>query len=88
MREVEHYINDCSIDASLSLFLLLGVQVGFQPTEYNVAETDGVVNLFVRKFTPSELPVTVLFNTMDGTAVGMYITSLCECGCCYMCTLT
>ena len=56
-------------------FSLPGVQVGFNPTEYAVAESEGVVNLIVRKFTESAIPVTVLFSTMAGTASGVYTIS-------------
>ena len=61
--------------------LVIPVQVGFDPVDYNVTEVDGVVNLIIRRFTPSPLPVTVIFNTMDGTAVGMCMTSSCVCEC-------
>ena len=56
-------------------FSLPGVRVGFDPTEYAVAESEGVVNLIVRKFTESAIPVTVVFSTMAGTASGVYTIS-------------
>ena len=34
------------------------------------------MNLVVRKFSNSEVPVTVVFNTLDGTATGMYTLSI------------
>ena len=55
------------------LILSPGVQVGFDPILYNVSESDGVVALVVRRFTPSSIPVTVLFSTQNGTAIGMLI---------------
>ena len=55
------------------LILSPGVQVGFDPILYNVSESDGVAVIVVRRFTPSSIPVTVLFSTQDGTAIGMLI---------------
>ena len=34
------------------------------------------MNLTVRKFSNSEVPVTVVFNTLDGTATGMHTISI------------
>ena len=55
----------------LILVFSTGTQVGFDPIFYNVSESDGVAVLIIRRFTPSSLPVTVLFSTQDGTATGM-----------------
>ena len=50
--------------------MLLGVEVGFDPEVYVVLETDRAINLIIRRFTPSALPVSVMFSTLNGTAMG------------------
>ena len=50
--------------------MLLGVRVGFDPEVYDVLETDRAVNLTIRKFTPSAFNVSVIFSTLNGTAIG------------------
>ena len=49
------------------------VEVGFDPITYAVSESDGQVNLRIVKRTTTSTPVTVLFSTMDGTAIGKHV---------------
>ncbi len=48
---------------------IVEVQVGFSPVVYNVTE-GGQAMLRIEKFTVSSQPVTVIFSTADGTAIG------------------
>ena len=78
----------CSTSLSLSLsppppiFLtlahtptMIGIPIGFDPVSYSRGEGDGFVDLTFRKFSnPSALTdnITVVFNTSDGSATGLF----------------
>ena len=47
--------------------------MSFSQSLYGVMEDDGRVTLIIRLSQPSSVPFQVIVNTMDGTAVGMYV---------------
>ncbi len=55
----------------------VGVSIGFDPVSYEVQEADGTVSFDIVNTGQNDVPVTVLFSTVDGTAIGMgnYIVS-------------
>ena len=48
--------------------------VGFDPTMYTVSE-GGVVSFTIRRLTPATTTVSVIFNTVPGSATGVHIIS-------------
>ena len=48
-----------------------GVEVGFSASDYTVSEGDGVVTVVLQLSGQSDVPVSVLIHTNDGTATGM-----------------
>ena len=57
---------------------LLEIQVDFVEATYRVGEGDGNVTVMLKKEGRNEIPVTVsvVFRTMDDTAVGKYVIIL------------
>ena len=66
------YCRHCTVMMYLSVSLFPGVTIGFDPETYSVNEDGGSVTLTVRVL-DGELarPVTVAFNTQDGTATSV-----------------
>ena len=53
-----------------SYLVCIVVEIGFNPIQYTVDESDGIVILYVENRNPEiETEVTVLFDTTDGTAI-------------------
>ena len=51
--------------------LITVVMVGFDPTMYTVSE-GGVVSFTIRRLTPATRTVSVIFNTIPGSATGVH----------------
>ncbi len=61
----------------MKVHTFVGVSIGFDPVSYEVQEVDGTVSFDIVKIGQNDIPVTVQFSAVDGTAIGMgnYIVS-------------